>query len=88
MKLKQLLTIVTMLFSLIYSVQGQQIQISGTVTSEDGAPLNGASITAKGSKNSVITDANGQFRMSVEPGTTTLIISYVGYETTEVSIGG
>ena len=87
MKLKPLLIIAMVLLCLISSVQAQLNEISGTVTSEDGAALMGASITAKGSKNSVITDANGQFRLSVAAGSI-LVISYVGHETLEVSTSG
>ncbi|MDQ3681915.1 MAG: SusC/RagA family TonB-linked outer membrane protein, partial [Bacteroidota bacterium] len=87
MKLKPLLIIAMVLLCLISSVKAQLNEISGTVTSEDGAPLSGASITAKGSKNSVITDANGQFRLSVAAGSI-LIISYVGHETLEVATSG
>ncbi len=88
MRLKQLLIVVMILSSIAHSVQGQPTQISGTVTAEDGTSLSGASVTAKGTKNVTITDANGQFRLSVPPGVTTLVITYVGHETLEVPVRG
>ncbi|MEJ7738394.1 MAG: SusC/RagA family TonB-linked outer membrane protein [Chitinophagaceae bacterium] len=88
MKVKQLLIALAILMTIISYAQAQLNEISGTVTSEDGETLSGASITARGSKNAVITDANGQFRISVPSGTTTLSVSYVGYETAEFAIGG
>jgi TonB-linked SusC/RagA family outer membrane protein len=88
MKLKQLLLILMILFNVVSTAQGQTAEISGTVTSEEGVPLSGASVTAKGSKASAVTDANGGFRLSVARGITTLVITYVGYETLELAIGG
>ncbi len=88
MRLKQLLIVVMILLSITHSLQGQPTQISGTISAEDGTSLSGASVTAKGSKNVAITDANGQFRLLVPAGVTTLVITYVGHELLEVPIRG
>jgi len=88
MKLKTLLIALVLLISLISPARAQLKEITGTITSEEGEPLSGASIVPNGSKNSVITNANGQYRISVSPNTTMLNISYVGYEAAEIGIGG
>ena len=62
--------------------------ISGKVTDVEGAPLPGASVLVKGTSIGVITDADGNYRLSAPDDATTLVFSYVGYERLEVAIGG
>lgn len=63
----------------------QQIKVSGAVSDAMG-PVIGASVIEKGNtSNGTITDINGDFSLSVKPGST-LIISYVGYKTQEVQV--
>ena len=62
------------------------IEIKGKITDEKGDPLVGVSITIKGTNIGTSTDANGNFNINAEPNAT-LIISYVGFETTEVKVG-
>lgn len=63
------------------------IEIKGAITGAEGAPLQGATIVIKGTRTSVMTDAEGRFTINALP-SQTLIISYVGYQTKEVSLGG
>ncbi|MEJ7914048.1 MAG: SusC/RagA family TonB-linked outer membrane protein, partial [Chitinophagaceae bacterium] len=65
-----------------------QTQVRGTVTAEDGTPLSGASVTAKGTSTSTSTDATGNFVLSLPASVTTLVVSYVGYEDIEEPISG
>lgn len=60
--------------------------ISGTVSTSDGSPLSGATITEKGSNTSVVTDASGEFKILVPKGKPTLEISYIGYITREIPV--
>ena len=57
--------------------------VKGHVVDSDG-PLIGATVLVKGTKNSAVTDTNGNFTVTAKPGAT-IIISYVGYNTLEVS---
>lgn len=66
--------------------QARDITVTGTVTSETGAPLAGASISVKG-RNGTSTNASGQYSITV-PDNAVLSISYVGYETQTVSVNG
>ena len=59
--------------------------IQGKVTDENGAPLNGVSITVKGTQQGTVTDATGNFSISV-PDQAILVISFVGYQSQEVSV--
>ena len=65
-------------------VQQQKITVKGTVNDAMG-PVIGASVVEKGnSSNGTITDMDGNFSLSVQPGTV-LVVSYIGYKTQEVT---
>ncbi|MES2332835.1 MAG: SusC/RagA family TonB-linked outer membrane protein [Bacteroidota bacterium] len=77
------------LFSLImfvmYSMMtnnlaAQDVPISGTVLSEDGAPLSGVSVKVSGINRTTITDNNGKFTINAAK-SAMLEFSYVGYAT-------
>ena len=62
----------------------QKIQITGTILDQSSYPVIGASVLEKNTTNGTITNLDGEFSLSVDP-QATLIISYVGYKTQEVS---
>ncbi len=62
------------------------IEVKGVIFGAEGQPLQGATITIKGTRTSVITNAEGRFTINVQP-SQSLIISYVGYTTVEVAVG-
>ena len=63
--------------------------ISGTVRDAgNGKPLTGATISVKGGTRNSVTDTKGVFTISVPDNSGILIISYIGYETKELSVGG
>ncbi len=64
------------------------ISITGTVTDEAGEPLAGATILEKGTSNGTITEIDGTYEIKVADDATTLVISYIGYQTQEIIIGG
>lgn len=60
-------------------------KVSGTVTvAEDGLPLPGVNIKVKGTQLGTTTDINGHYSLNV-PDTTSLIFSFVGMQTSEIS---
>lgn len=59
--------------------------LKGKVTDEKGQPLPAVSIKVKGANRTVATDANGNFEINVNAGDI-LSISYIGYETQEITI--
>ena len=61
--------------------------IKGTVTDQNGMPLPGANVVVKGSSKGVQTDVDGSFAITVADNVTKLIITYIGMEDQEVSIG-
>lgn len=64
----------------------QTREVSGTVTSNDGTPISGASITVIGTKTATQTSSSGNFKLSVPVGAT-LNVSSVGYISQKISIG-
>lgn len=81
-----------LLFSFIListMVCAQTRDVSGTVSDKsDGSPIAGANVTVKGTATGTATDANGKFSLKVSNEVTTLIASFIGYETQEVNITG
>ncbi len=53
---------------------------------DDKSPLIGASVTVKETEIGDITDSRGRTKLKLEPGSYTLIISYLGYESIEEPI--
>lgn len=64
----------------------QSIEVKGIVTNELGENVVGASVTLKGTKNSVQTDMNGNFSIKIPDGGGTLVISFVGSITQEIKV--
>jgi len=62
-------------------------QITGKVVDEKGEPLVGVSIRIKGSTNGTQSDANGNFSINA-PANAVLVISYIGFTTKDVPVGG
>jgi TonB-linked SusC/RagA family outer membrane protein len=61
--------------------------VKGKVTDQNGLPLPGVNVTVKGTKTGVQTDVDGSFAITVPDNATKLIITYIGMEDQEVSIG-
>ncbi|HUH75344.1 MAG TPA: TonB-dependent receptor [Chitinophagales bacterium] len=83
--MKQLLMFFVLCFGLnnLYA----QTTISGTVTDRQNEPLIGASIIIKGTTTGTITDFDGKFSFTVsETPPLTLVISYIGYQNTEIGV--
>ena len=83
---KRLMTMLVGLFLLVGGVLAQT-KVSGTVVSqEDEQPVVGASILVVGTNVGTVTNANGQFSLTVPEGKKTLRVTYIGMQTQEVSI--
>lgn len=68
------------------SVLAQNISVSGTISDISGDPIIGANVTEKGTVNGTISDLNGKFGLNVSS-QSTLVISYIGYYSVEISVG-
>lgn len=66
---------------------GQGRTVTGTVSDDKGAPLSGATVTVRNTKVITTTDANGRFTLSAPSNARSLVISYVGMQEMEVTLG-
>ncbi len=62
------------------------IDISGKITDKDGNPLNGASVKVKGTNKGTTTALDGVFVLKGVDGNAVLEISFIGYESTTISV--
>jgi len=76
-----------MLFIGMQVAQAQRT-ITGKVTSsDDGAPIPGATILVKGTAVGAITDIDGKFSLTVPKDKEVILVSYVGMTTQEITLG-
>lgn len=64
----------------------QPILIKGRIVDQAGTPLVRANVLIKGSEKGTQSDVNGNFSLNVDNYATILVVSYVGFETQEVSL--
>ena len=70
-------------------ILAQTVQVSGTITSsEDGLSLPGATIVVKGTTIGSVTDLDGNYIINAPLEATTLVYSYVGMHSKEITIDG
>ena len=65
----------------------QKVHVSGIVKDEKGLPTANASVTVKGIKTGVTTDANGAFSIDVPNQKSVLVISNTGFQPQEAIVG-
>jgi TonB-linked SusC/RagA family outer membrane protein len=81
MRLKLLAFLITL------SLAGHsQSLIKGTVIDENDQPLPGVSVLLKGASQGTVTDVSGEFTLQGIPSDGTLVFSFIGYTTKEISV--
>jgi TonB-dependent starch-binding outer membrane protein SusC len=91
MTMKRLLRRISFLFVCVSITQlafSQTKVVTGTINDGKGAPVQGASVAAKGAKGGTTTDAAGAFTLTVGANAKTLVVSSVGFTQQEVDITG
>ncbi len=76
-----------MLLAGLQAVLGQDIRITGAVTSDTGEPLTGVSVMVSGTHRGVVTDGSGQYAISA-PADATLEFSLLGMKSRQVAVEG
>lgn len=80
-----MLILATVAFS---QAHAQDRAVSGTVTDAAGEVIAGATVKVKSNPNvATFTDIDGKYTLRVPSGNTTLVFSFIGYETVERSVG-
>jgi len=89
MKMKNSLSIfaIVILTAIIIAFTGS-LTITGKVTDINGSPLTGVNVVVKGFATGVVTDINGNYKISLSDQSKILIFSFIGYSTVEESIAG
>lgn len=85
MRQKRITTLALSLLSAAV-MQAQNQVFTGTVTDANGEPVIGATVKEKGSTRGTVTDIDGHFTFQGNAGSK-LTVTYVGYESTEVTAG-
>jgi len=83
--MRKLLNVI-LLSLLSVGVAFAQGRVSGTVTDQDGMPLDGVSVLEKGSSNYDITDPDGRYQIATQQDAV-LVFSLMGYGSKEVVVG-
>ncbi|MES1160556.1 MAG: SusC/RagA family TonB-linked outer membrane protein, partial [Bacteroidota bacterium] len=63
------------------------IRIKGKVVDESGEKLSGVTVQVKSTGNTVVTDAEGNFQISIPDESAILLLSFTGYNTKELTAG-
>lgn len=66
------------------NVPYQKQTVTGIITDENGLPLPGASVLEEGTRNGMVTDFDGKYKLTVESSASVIIISFVGYKEKKV----
>jgi len=69
------------------AAQQQAKRVKGSVYDSMG-PIMGATVMEKGTNNGAITDVDGNFVIKLNDPNATLVVSYLGYVTQEIKVGG
>lgn len=86
--MRRVLLLLVASFVLVTSAMAQERTVSGRVTStEDGSSLPGVNVVIKGTTSGTVTDADGNYKLSVPAGGGALVFSFIGLQTSEVVIG-
>ncbi|MCM4164402.1 MULTISPECIES: DUF5686 and carboxypeptidase-like regulatory domain-containing protein [unclassified Arenibacter] len=78
--------ILVILFLFIVQYTFCQTKVGGIVLDSAGEPVSFANVLFKDSSEGTITNDNGRFYMESENTYTTLLVSFIGYETKEISL--
>lgn len=84
---KRALLFFTVLMVSVSLTYAQQRQITGKVTSADGAPIPFATVQIKGTNTGTTADQEGNFKLTVSGASPVLVIRSVGYATLDYTVG-
>ncbi len=71
----------------VAEVTQQGVVVKGVVTDAKGEPIIGATVAEKGTQNATVTDIDGNYSLNVSNRNATLVVSYIGYISQEVTAG-
>src|SRR5690606_36407402 len=84
---KSLLLWLFMALGVVQALAQTRIITGKIVDAKDGSPLPGVTFSIKGASTGTLTGPDGNFRLQAGADARTLVVSFIGYETQEVSLG-
>lgn len=87
---------IRVIFSLVVSIMTcipfigtaqEQRSISGKILDETNTPLPGVNVFVKGASQGTVSDQNGAYSLSIPSNAESLVFSFIGYASQEVSVG-
>jgi TonB-linked SusC/RagA family outer membrane protein len=78
---------ICLLLSVHLVALAQNVRVTGSVMDKNGDPLPGVSIVVKGTTSGTITAGNGAYELEAPSATSTLVYSFIGFESQEIVVG-
>lgn len=66
--------------------QKDKVNLTGVIVNHLGKTAEGVSVALKGTEYSTLTNNKGEYKISAKPGNYVLLVTHVGYKTTETAI--
>lgn len=85
--MRKILLTLFVAFAFVFNAAAQDRTITGRILDDKGAPLSGVSVLVKGTTLGANTGADGTYSIKVPATAKTLVLSSIGLETMEISIG-
>ncbi len=85
--MKKIKILFFLFLSVTFAYAQQNVTVTGKVTDETNQGLPGVTVLEKGTQNGTITDADGNYTLQTR-GNSTLVLSFVGYQTQEIPVAG
>ncbi|MCC9018275.1 TonB-dependent receptor [Flavobacterium lipolyticum] len=87
MQISRLMSLIALFFiSLQGYSQKDKVNLTGVIVNHLGKTAEGVSVALKGTAYSTLTNNKGEYKISAKPGNYVLLVTHVGYKTTETAI--
>ena len=82
--------LLALFFLIAFSINSwaQKTQVSGKVVDDQNVPLPGANVVESGTKNGVMTDFDGKFKLDVSKPNAVIVVSFMGYADQSIKLSG
>ncbi|WP_353719026.1 SusC/RagA family TonB-linked outer membrane protein [Dyadobacter sp. 676] len=84
---KRITVFIAMILAAVSLANAQEIVVKGVVRDQQNQSLPGASVLVKGTQSGTVTDVDGNYSITVPNEQAVLVVSFIGYETQEVTVG-
>jgi TonB-linked SusC/RagA family outer membrane protein len=88
MQMRKLMLTLSVMLLVMFTATAQDKTISGKVTNDKNAPVEGVSITSLDGKYGTQTDKEGNYRLTIPSSIKTVLFTYVNYQTVQRNITG